>query len=107
VDTDPTTLNFSLPVSTMGDLSLTVRQAQLRFNVSGGSGTKGILGGELNTEELIMAASAFLPESTLRTVFENAADLDPIMGDSGDWECRALSVGLTYEVVDAVRGDVQ
>lgn len=101
----PVDITLNLPVmDTM--LALNIRKAQLRFNITETTLTGGIIGGELDIEETITAVSGLsmdVPADLVRSVLEAQADLayDPTM-----MVCNAVSVGLVFNAVGAVRGQV-
>lgn len=84
---------------------LDIGSSQLRFNVtpSGGIDT-GVLGGSMQVADLVTTVAGFAPdlESTIRTILSGQADLE---ADSSG-VCKAISIGLTFEGVPAVRGAV-
>jgi len=101
----PVDINLSLPVQGM-TLVLNIRQALVRFNVAAATLQSGLIGGALNTEETVSAIVAIapddIPESLARSILEGQADLEPT-GVAG--ACQAVSVGLVFDAVEAVRGD--
>lgn len=105
----PVDVELNLPIMGMS-LTLNIRQALLRFDISADAISNGLLGGALGVEETVTAivsvAPEDIPESLARSILEGQADLQPaydaeLMGLA----CEAVSVGLVYDGVPAVRGD--
>lgn len=105
----PVDVELNLPIMGMS-LTLNIRQALLRFDASADAISNGLLGGALGVEETVTAivsvAPEDIPESLARSILEGQADLQPtydaeLMGLA----CEAVSVGLVYDGVPAVRGD--
>ncbi len=105
----PVDVSLSLPIEGAA-LTLNIRQALLRFDISEGGLSDGLLGGALDVEETVSAIVAIapddIPESLARSILEGQADLNPtydaeIMGLA----CEAVSIGLIYDAVPATRGD--
>ncbi len=87
-------------------LTLTVRAATLRVDVTDTTISNGTLGGELNIDELIMAVDGIggdLDPMIVRSTLESVADLQPDAGGV----CQAVSAGLNLTGVEAVRGEVR
>lgn len=105
----PTNIGLNLPISEELNLNLNIRSANVRFdrNEAGNSLENGVIGGSLNADELRTAIMA-IPEAMefaalIETVLSTYTDLPPIE----DGECTAISVGITFGAVNAVRGEVQ
>lgn len=84
---------------------LDIGSAQIRFNVTPASGIDtGVLGGSLQVNDVVTTVAAFAPdlEMTIRTILAGQADLE---ADSMG-VCKALSIGLVFDGVPAVKGDV-
>lgn len=100
----PVDLELNLPIQ--GGLLLNIRDASVRLTISGDTVTSGVIGGALDVEETVSTIVAIdpdaIPEALARSVLAAQADLVP---DSAG-ACTAVSVGLTFEGVDAERGVV-
>lgn len=100
--------DFPLSISLMGaNLSLTVHNTQLRFNVSESLVSVGVLGGGLNIEEVnaTVAATPALAEyaTVVNTTLMSFADLDP----NSEGVCESASVAMTFAGVGAtLTGDI-
>ncbi len=101
----PVDISLNIPIMDTV-LSLNIRNAQVRMTLSGDNVTSGIIGGALNVDETVMTIVAIdptaIPETLATSVLEAQADLEP--DDLGN--CTAVSVGLTFEGIPAVKGDV-
>ncbi len=98
----PTDFMLNIDVMSM-PLTLNIRQSQIRFNITPSSGINtGLLGGALRVAEVVSAVAVFAPdlEMTILTVLGGQADLEP----DGMGVCQAVSIGLTYAGVPAVKG---
>jgi len=98
--------DFMLNIDVMSmPVMLNIRDSQTRFNITASSGiSTGVLGGALRVTEVVDAVRVFAPdlEMTIRTILSGQADLEPDMTGV----CQAVSVGLVFDGVPAVRGDV-
>jgi hypothetical protein len=102
----PVTLALSIPVDEETDVTLTILNAQVAFNLGDGTLEVGVIGGGLNIDALVEAiapllGSDFSPELVLQ-ILGPLADLDP---DANNANCEAISLGLTFGAVDAVAVD--
>ena len=100
--------NFPLALNLLGaSLALTIKEAQIRFDISHETISAGVLGGYLNTQEVIdtvngipsLAMYADVVASTLTSL----ADIDE--NASAD-SCEAGSIALKLSGVMATRGNV-
>jgi hypothetical protein len=100
--------DFPLSLSLMGaSLALTIKDAQLRFNITSSAMSVGVLGGSLNTQEVIdtvngipsLATYADVVSSTLTSLADIDEDGDPTT-------CEAGSIALKLDGVTAVKGVV-
>jgi hypothetical protein len=100
--------DFPLSLSLLGvNLTLTIRSAQLRFNITESTIGAGRLGGALNTDEVVTAVQG-IPDlasyvEIVMDTLNNSADIDE--NDTPD-SCEAGSIALKLDGVTAVRGDV-
>jgi len=100
--------DFPLSLSLLGvNLTLTIRSASLRFDITPTTIGIGRLGGALNTEEVVTAVQgipdlAMYVEIVMDTL-NNSADIDE---NSSPDSCEAGSIALKLDGVTAVRGDV-
>jgi hypothetical protein len=101
----PVDIELNLPVSG-ATLNLNIRTAQVRLSFAGDNITAGVIGGGLNIVETVETIVAIdpdaIPESLATSVLEAQADLE--IDDEGF--CTAVSIGLVFEGVPAVKGDV-
>ncbi len=83
-------------------LTLTITQAQVRFNISETELTRGAIGGVITVQSIIDAAVMIMPgiEGTVRSVVEGVADVTP---SSDPMVCEAVSVGIEFSAVAATR----
>lgn len=100
--------NFPLAISLLGaDLALTIQNAQLRFNITATTMGTGVLGGSLNTAEVIRTVegipSLAMYVDVVRDTLTGLADIDE--NGSAD-SCEAGSISLKLSGVSAVRGAV-
>jgi hypothetical protein len=100
--------DFPLALNLLGaSLNLTIRDAQLRFNISDTEMSVGVLGGALNTMEVITTVNAIPDLAMYASVVEDTltglADIDE--NGSPD-SCEAGSIALKLSGVSAVRGAV-
>ncbi|MBW2461555.1 MAG: hypothetical protein JRH11_07900 [Deltaproteobacteria bacterium] len=104
VNAGPIDIEINLPIE--GGLLLNIRDAEVRLSIAGDTITAGIIGGALDVAETVMTIVAIdpdaIPESLARSVLDAQADLVP--DETG--ACTAVSVGLTFEGITAVRGGV-
>jgi len=102
----PIDIMLNLPIE--GGLLLNIRNAQVRMTFAGDNITSGVIGGALNVEETVTTIVAIdpdtIPEALARSVLNAQADLEP--DDAMGGACTAVSVGLTFEGVPAVKGVV-
>jgi hypothetical protein len=84
-------------------LPLVVRNAEIRFDIAESSLTNGIIGGSLLNEDIIAAAMEFAPDqaSLVAGFLSSVADMQPSAEDNR--MCDAMSVGITFNAVDATR----
>ena len=102
--------NFPLALSLMGvSLEVTINDAQLRFNITETAMTDGVLGGSLNTDEVIaaynMISSPPLPADQVAMILSTLSDIDESTPPSPE-SCEAGSIALKLQGVNAVRGVV-
>lgn len=102
--------NFPLSLNIAGaDLALTIRSAQLRFDISEAGISQGRLGGSLNTEEVVAAIASIMPPpippDSARDILSGIADIDESMPPSPA-SCEAGSITLKLDGVHAIRGMV-
>jgi len=102
--------DFPLQLNLLGaELSLTIRDAQLRFNISETGISAGVLGGALNTQEVIDTVngipSLMMYAEIVADVLTMSADIDESMPPSLD-SCEAGSISLQLDGVHATRGMV-
>lgn len=101
----PVDISLNIPI-TDTTLALNIRSAQVRLSFTGENITAGIIGGALNVDETVTTIVAIdpdtIPEALARSVLNAQADLEPDAAGA----CTAVSVGLTFEGVPAVRGAV-
>ena len=105
VTAGPLDLPLTLAVDASTSITLNIRNASVQATVGDGTLTDGIIGGELNIDELVAIATGLgggVDEGTIRTVLEPIADLNP----NGDMVCQSVSVGLTFAGVDAIKGAI-
>jgi hypothetical protein len=100
--------DFPLALNLLGaSLNLTIRDAQLRFNISETAMSVGVLGGALNTMEVITTVNAIPDLAMYASVVEDTltglADIDE--NGSPD-SCEAGSIALKLSGVTATRGAV-
>jgi hypothetical protein len=100
--TDPATLALSLPLGET-PVSLTMRDAMVRFDIVPETLSNGILGGALMLEEIVppLAEALGFGEDLVGTLFGGGADLLPV-----DGVCTAISLGISVEAVEAEAGEV-
>lgn len=100
--------DFPLALNLLGaDISLTIKNAQIRFDISADSVSAGVLGGSLNTAEVITTVES-VPDlvtyvDIVRDTLTALADIDE--NDSPD-SCEAGSISLLLGGVPATRGMV-
>lgn len=83
-------------------LPLSVHDAEVRFDLATGRLDDGQIGGHLEIEELANAAQALGTDpATVRTVFEQYADIRPSAEDPQ--LCEAMSIGITFGATTATR----
>lgn len=77
-----------------------IRDGQLRFDITEGRVSRGVVGGSVAVDTLIAAVEAMRPDLSglAAAVLESHADLEP----AGS-ECTALSAGFVFDGVKAVR----
>ena len=100
----PTGISLDLDVMAM-PFRLDIGNAQLRFNVAPTSGIDtGVLGGALQVTDVVTTVAMYAPdlEMTIRTILSGQADLEA----DATGVCKAISIGLTFEGVSAVKGSV-
>jgi len=100
--------NFPLALSLSGvSLAVTINDAQLRFNISATAMTGGVLGGSLNTDQVIAAYNMLpdppLPADSVADILSGLSDIDE--NGSPD-SCEAGSIAIKLQGVTAVRGVV-
>lgn len=104
VNAGPVDIEINLPVA--GGLLLNIRDAEVRLSIAGDTVTAGIIGGALDVNETVSTIVAIdpdaIPETLARSVLEAQADLVPDAAGA----CTAVSVGLTFDGIAAVRGTV-
>ena len=98
---------IELPVSDGTPLELRIRKPKVGAVISETSLTMGNIGGQLDLDEVLTAAEVFEEElgsfgGALETILRAQADSDP--DSSGT--CQAISVGLNFSAVDAVKGEI-
>jgi len=102
VHAGPVDIEINLPVA--GGLLLNIRDAEVRLSIAGDTISAGIIGGALDVDETVATIVAIdpdaIPESLARSVLEAQADLVPDAAGA----CTAVSVGLTFDGIAAVRG---
>jgi hypothetical protein len=101
----PVDISLNIPI-TDTTLNLNIRSAQVRMSFAGDNVEAGIIGGALNVDETVETIVAIdpetIPEALATSVLNAQADLEPdAMG-----ACTAVSVGLVFEGVPAMRGEV-
>jgi len=87
-------------------VTLNIRNARVEFRGSASGLMSGLIGGQLNIDELIAIALMLmptLPEMLIRSTLESSADLG--MTAPGE-PCEAISVALLFTATAATRGDV-
>lgn len=100
--------DFPLTLDFLGAaLAVSVKGAQLRFDVSDSGISLGVVGGYLNTDE-VMAAVELIPSlaayvDIVRDTLTGLADIDK---DGSPTICEAGSIALKLEGVTATRGSV-
>jgi len=98
------TLPLSIPFDETTEIALTIRSATVRATVTETPAlTGGLIGGSLNIDELVTTVMAVAPDidaGLIRTTLEGVADLEP----DGDGVCQNVSVGITFEGVEANAG---
>lgn len=98
------TLPLGIPFDEETTISLTIRNATVRATVTETPTLSGgLIGGSLNIDELVTTVMAVAPDidaSLIRTTLEGVADLEP----DGDGICQNVSVGITFEGVEANAG---
>ena len=100
------TLELNIPFDEGTNIELTIRNATVRADVGSDTLENGLIGGQLNIEELITTVMAVggedIPVGLVRSTFETVADLDA----DADGVCQAVSVGIEFGAVGATKGDV-
>lgn len=83
------------------ELTLVLRNAEVRANITETSLSNGAIGGSINIEELATAAETFMAGAgaLIRSVVGAVADLDP--DPAMPLDCRAISAGIAFTAVDA------
>jgi hypothetical protein len=81
-----------------GDFSipLMISNPQVRFNITADALAEGQIGGYVQNEDIIAAASAIAPDqvAAVQGIVENVADIEP-MADAPE-TCSAVSVGIVF-----------
>lgn len=101
----PGDLDLNLPFMD-ATLSLMIKRAEVRFDITATELARGVIGGALGVEQTIMTITSLsdeLPPAIVRAVLEGNADLDFDMAMN---KCRSVSVGLTFDGRTAMRGDI-
>jgi hypothetical protein len=85
------------------DIPLLITEPEIRFDLDGMSASNGAIGGFLLNDDIVEAAATIggIDEGTVRPIIENVSDITP-MASMPDI-CSALSVGITFSAVSAVR----
>lgn len=98
------TLPLAIPFDEETEIALTIRDATVRATVTETPTLSGgLIGGSLNIDELVTTVMAVAPDidaGLIRTTLEGVADLEP----DGDGICQNVSVGITFEGVEANAG---
>lgn len=100
--------DFPLQLNLLGaELSLTIRDAQLRFNISETGISTGVLGGALNTQEVIDTVNS-IPSLAMYAdiVADTLTGLADIDENASADSCEAGSISLKLDGVHAIRGTV-
>ena len=100
--------DFPLALNLLGaELNLTIKDAQLRFDITESTMSVGVLGGSLNTAQVIMTVNSIPDLAMYASVVEDTltglADIDE--NGSPD-SCEAGSIALKLSGVSATRGAV-
>jgi len=97
-------LPLALPIDATTTLDLLIRGARLRATVTEVPSLEdGLIGGSLAVDEFVTAFQVVAPDvdsALIRSVLEGVADLEP----DGDGICQAVSIGITFESVEADEG---
>jgi len=97
------TEQFALSINTgVRQLDLTLANAEVRFNITEGALTNGMIGGAVRNQDIINGAVMVSPmsESLVRLVVEGSADIAPLAGTPD--RCGMVSVGITFEATSAM-----
>jgi hypothetical protein len=85
------------------DLTLELLNASVAFTMGDGTLDDGIIGGGLNIDDLVVQVAPLIPGGldvdVIRGIIAQLADLEP---DANNDNCEAISLGLTFDAVDAV-----
>lgn len=104
LDIEIDTLPLSIPFDETTTIALTIRSARVQANVTATPAlTNGLIGGSLNIDELVTTVEEVAPDidpALIQTTLEGVADLEP----DGDGICQNVSVGITFEGVEANEG---
>ncbi|MFW6050794.1 MAG: hypothetical protein ACODAU_06450 [Myxococcota bacterium] len=106
VSAGPSTITLDIPVDEETDLSITVQDANVAFDISETALANGLITGSIDRQELEDAAVALVGEGLRETVgglLQCIADLMP----NADGECQFLSAGLEFTALEAEEGEVQ
>jgi hypothetical protein len=85
------------------DIPLLITEPEIRFDVDGDAAAEGAIGGFLLNDDIVEAASMIggIGEDTVRPIIEGVADIMPMAAEPET--CSALSVGIEFDAVAAVR----
>lgn len=85
------------------DIPLMITNPEVRFDISDGELTNGAIGGYVLNDDIVEAAATIggIDEGTVRPVIESVADILPM--SANPMICDALSLGVTFGAVGAVR----
>jgi hypothetical protein len=101
LDIQLSTLPLSIPFDETTVIALTIRDARVQATVTATPSLDGgLIGGSLNIDELVTTVEEVAPDidpALIQTTLEGVADLEP----DGDGICQNVSVGITFEGVEA------
>ena len=100
LEAGPVALNIAFPFNEEVTINLMIEEATISFDIGETTLSNGVIGGQVNIEELLAIVGQVTDEvdpETIRGIVGPFADLDP----DDENECQALSVGLKFDGVDA------
>lgn len=105
LEAGPATIPLSLPVGS-SEIELNIQDGRLTATFDGDRLKDGLIGGVLDIEELVASVEAIEDYATLGTTLRPILKKFADMNAAGDDNlCSAVSLGIEYETVVALRGE--